>query len=340
MPTDRTISVSELNGKQKVAILVIALGQEHSVKLLRLLSEEEIEEITLEIANFKKINADLQEEILQEFYNLAVAQEYIMSGGVDYARTILNDAVGSSKADEIIGRLSSFLRVSPFDFLKHTDPKQLLTFISNEHPQTIALILSYLDPGDAAPVLGGLAPEVQVDVARRLANMDRCSPEVIREVERILEQKISSVMTTDIQQTGGVKVLVEVLNLVDRTTEKAIMESLEDSEPELADEVKRLMFVFEDIKMLDDRAIQAVLGQTDKKDLALSLKSVAEDVRSKCLKNMSQRAAQSLVEEMDFMGPVRLKDVEDAQQRIVAVIRRLEESGEIIIDRGGDNAMI
>ena len=263
-----------------------------------------------------------------------------MSGGVDYARTILNDAVGSNKADEIIGRLSSFLRVSPFDFLKHTDPKQLLTFISNEHPQTISLILSYLEPSDAAPVLGGLAPEVQVDVARRLANMDRCSPEVIREVERILEQKISSVMTTDIQQTGGVKSLVEVLNLVDRSTEKAIMESLEDSEPELADEVKRLMFVFEDIKMLDDRAIQAVLGQTDKKDLALALKSVAEDVRMKCMKNMSQRAAQALTEEMEFMGPVRLKDVEDAQQRIVAVIRRLEESGEIIIDRGGENAMI
>ena len=340
MTADRAISVSELNGKQKVAILVIALGQENSVKLLRLLGEEEIEEITLEIANFKKISPDMQEEILQEFYNLAIAQEYIMSGGVDYARTILNDAVGSNKADEIIGRLSSFLRVSPFDFLKHTDPKQLLTFISNEHPQTISLILSYLEPSDAAPVLGGLAPEVQVDVARRLANMDRCSPEVIREVERILEQKISSVMTTDIQQTGGVKSLVEVLNLVDRSTEKAIMESLEDSEPELADEVKRLMFVFEDIKMLDDRAIQAVLGQTDKKDLALALKSVAEDVRMKCMKNMSQRAAQALTEEMDFMGPVRLKDVEDAQQRIVAVIRRLEESGEIIIDRGGENAMI
>ena len=340
MTADRAISVSELNGKQKVAILVIALGQENSVKLLRLLGEEEIEEITLEIANFKKISPDMQEEILQEFYNLAIAQEYIMSGGVDYARTILNDAVGSNKADEIIGRLSSFLRVSTFDFLKHTDPKQLLTFISNEHPQTISLILSYLEPSDAAPVLGGLAPEVQVDVARRLANMDRCSPEVIREVERILEQKISSVMTTDIQQTGGVKSLVEVLNLVDRSTEKAIMESLEDSEPELADEVKRLMFVFEDIKMLDDRAIQAVLGQTDKKDLALALKSVAEDVRMKCMKNMSQRAAQALTEEMDFMGPVRLKDVEDAQQRIVAVIRRLEESGEIIIDRGGENAMI
>lgn len=340
MSPSKSISVADLSGKQKVAILVISLGQHHSVRLLKLLSEEEIEEITLEIANFKKIDSDLQEEILQEFYNMAVAQEYIMSGGVDYARSILNDAVGSNKADEIISRLSSFLRVSPFDFLKHTDSKQLLTFISNEHPQTIALILSYLDAGDAAPVLSGLTPEIQVDVARRLANMDRCSPEVIREVERILEQKISSVMTTDTQQTGGVKSLVEVLNLVDRATEKAIMESLEDSEPELADEVKRLMFVFEDIKMLDDRAIQAVLGQTDKKDLGLALKSVAEDVKTKCLKNMSQRAAQSLMEEMEFMGPVRLKDVEDAQQRIVAVIRRLEESGEIIIDRGGDNAMV
>ncbi len=277
----------------------------------------------------------MQDEILREFYNLALAQEYILQGGVDYARSVLRDAVGEEKAGEIIGRLSSFLRVTPFDFLKKTDPKQLLTFISNEHPQTIALILCYLDPEDAAPVVGGLPPEIQVDVARRIANMDRTSPEVIREVERVIEQKVSSVMTTEVTQSGGVKNLVEVLNLVDRATEKAIMENLEDSDPELADEIKRLMFVFEDIKLLDDRSVQTVLGQTDKKDLAMAIKGVAEDVREKVMRNMSKRAAASLQEEMDFMGPVRLKDVEDAQQRIVNVIRRLEESGEIIIERGG-----
>lgn len=277
----------------------------------------------------------MQDEILREFYNLALAQEYILQGGVDYARSVLKDAVGDEKASEIIGRLSSFLRVTPFDFLKKTDPKQLLTFIANEHPQTIALILCYLDPDDAAPVVSGLPPEVQVDVARRIANMDRTSPEVIREVERVIEQKVSAVMTTEVTQSGGVKNLVEVLNLVDRATEKAIMENLEDSDPELADEIKRLMFVFEDIKMLDDRSIQAVLGQTDKKDLAMALKGVGEEVREKIMKNMSKRAASSLQEDMDFMGPVRLKDVEDAQQRIVNVIRRLEESGDIIIERGG-----
>jgi len=337
---ERTISVADLTGKQKVAMLIISLGQETSVKLLKLLSEEEIEDITMEIANFKKVDPHLQEEILREFYNLAVAQEYIMQGGVDYARDILNSALGNDRADEIIGRLSSFLRVTPFDFLKHTDAKQLLSFIQNEHPQTIALIMSYLEPESAAPVLAGLPPEIQVDVAQRIANMDRTSPEVIREVERVLEQKVSAVMTTEIAQAGGVKNLVEVLNRVDRGTEKAIMENLEDSDPELADEIKRLMFVFEDIKILDDRAIQTVLGQADKKDLALALKSVSDDVKEKILRNMSKRAAASLQEDMDFMGPVRLKDVEDAQQRIVNIIRRLEDSGEIIVERGGEVTMV
>jgi flagellar motor switch protein FliG len=334
-----TASVMDLTGKQKVALLVISLGQQTSVKLLKLLTEDEIEEITLEIANFKKVDPAMQEEILREFYNLALAQEYIMQGGVDYARDVLRGAVGDGKADEIIGRLSSFLRVTPFDFLKRTDTKQLLNFISSEHPQTIALILCYLDPEDAAPVVGGLPPEVQVDVARRIANMDRTSPEVIREVERVIEQKVSAVMTTEVTQSGGVKSLVEVLNRVDRSTEKAIMENLEETDPELADEVKRLMFVFEDVKILDDRAIQAILSQAEKKDLALALKGVGDDVKEKIMKNMSKRAAGSLQEDMDFMGPVRLKDVEDAQQRIVGIIRRLEEAGEIIIERGGSQML-
>ena len=334
------LAVSDLTGRQKAAILIISLGQQISVKMLKLLSEEEIEEITLEIANFKKVDPDLQEEILREFYNLAIAQEYIMQGGVDFARGVLEDAVGAGRADEIIGRLSSFLRVTPFDFLKHTDAKQLLSFIQGEHPQTISLILSYLEPEAAAPVLAGLPPEVQVDVAQRIANMDRTSPEVIREVERVLEQKVSAVMTTEIVQAGGVKNLVEVLNRVDRSTEKAIMENLEDSDPELADEVKRLMFVFEDVRILDDRAVQTVLGQADKKDLALALKSVSDDVKDKVLRNMSKRAAASLQEDMEFMGPVRLKDVEDAQQRVVNIIRRLEDAGEIIIERGGEAQMV
>ncbi len=338
MATD--LSIEDLSGKQKVAILIISLGQATSVKLLKLMSEEEIEDITLEIANFKKIDPDLQEEILQEFYNLAVAQEYIMQGGVDYARNILQDALGEARADEIIGRLSSFLRVTPFDFLKHTDSKQLLTFIQGEHPQTIALILCYLDADGAAPVLAALPPEVQVDVSRRIAAMDRSSPEVVREVERVIEQKVSAVLTTEVEQTGGVKNLVEVLNLVDRGTEKSIMENLEDTDPELADEVKRLMFVFEDVLILDDRAIQTLLGQADKKDLALALKGVNEEVQDKLLRNLSKRASSALQEEMEFMGPVRLKDVEDAQQRIVNIIRRLEESGEIIIERGGESAMV
>jgi flagellar motor switch protein FliG len=334
------MTVAQLTGKQKVAMLIITLGHETSVKMLRLLTEDEIEEITLEIANFKKVDPDLQEEILREFYNLAMAQEYIMQGGVEYARGVLNEALGTGRAEDIIGRLSSFLRVTPFDFLKHTDAKQLLSFIQGEHPQTIALILAYLTPDISAGVLAGLPPETQVDVARRIATMDRSNPEVIREVERVLEQKVSAVMTTEIIQTGGVKNLVEVLNRVDRSTEKAIMESLEDNDPELADEVKRLMFVFEDVRMLDDRAIQTVLGQTDKKDLALALKAVGDEVKERILKNLSKRAGASLQEDMDFMGPVRLKDVEDAQQRIVNIIRRLEDSGEIVIERAGEASYV
>ncbi|MCH7472489.1 flagellar motor switch protein FliG [bacterium] len=334
------LSVIDLGGKQKVALLIISLGQEISVELLKLLNEDEIEEITLEIANFRKVDPALQDEILREFYNLALAQEYIMQGGVDYARQVLQGALGEERADEIVARLSSFLRVTPFDFLRKSDSKQLLSLIQGEHPQTIALILSYLEPDDAAPVLSGLPAEVQADVARRIANMDRSSPEVIREVERVIEQKVSAVLTTEVEEAGGVKNLVEVLNRVDRGTEKAIMESLEDTDPELAEEVKRLMFVFEDIKILDDRAIQTVLGQTDKKDIAMAMKSVGDEVKEKILKNMSKRASASLQEDMEFMGPVRLRDVEEAQQRIVNVIRRLEEAGEIIIERGGETTYV
>ncbi len=329
--------LDELTGKQKAAILVIALGQEASIKLLKHLSEEEIESITLEIASFRNVSSELQEKVFEEFYNLMIARDYLAQGGMEYARSLLDEALGSQKTDEILGKLSTFLRVAPFDFLKRTDKEQLISYIQTEHPQTISLILAFLEPKDAAELLSRLPQEIQPEVAQRLATMDRTSPEIVREVERVIEQKVSAVVTSELAVAGGVQDLVEVLSLVDRSTEKGIMESLEDRDPELADEIRRLMFVFEDIRTLDDRTVQRVLQEIpDKKDLAIALRGVSDDVKNKILRNMSKRAAATLQEDMDYMGPMRLKDVEDAQQRIVEVIRKLEESGDIIIERGGE----
>lgn len=330
-------TLDELTGKQKAAILVIALGQEASIKLLKHLSEEEIESITLEIASFRNVSSELQEKVFEEFYNLMIARDYLAQGGMEYARSLLDEALGSQKTDEILGKLSTFLRVAPFDFLKRTDKEQLISYIQTEHPQTISLILAFLEPKDAAELLSRLPQEIQPEVAQRLATMDRTSPEIVREVERVIEQKVSAVVTSELAVAGGVQDLVEVLSLVDRSTEKGIMESLEDRDPELADEIRRLMFVFEDIRTLDDRTVQRVLQEIpDKKDLAIALRGVSDDVKNKILRNMSKRAAATLQEDMDYMGPMRLKDVEDAQQRIVEVIRKLEESGDIIIERGGE----
>jgi len=241
---------------------------------------------------------------------------------------------------DIINRLTTSLQVRPFDFLRKTDPSQLLNFIQNEHPQTIALIMAYLDPDQAATVLGALAPEAQADVARRIAVMDRTSPDIIREVERVLERKLSALVTQDFTTAGGVKAIVEVLNRVDRTTEKSIIETLEVDNPELAEEIKRLMFVFEDIVQLDDRSLQMVLREVDQKDLSLALKATPAEVSEKVYKNMSKRAADMLREEIEFMGPVKIRDVEEAQQKIVNVIRALEDKGEIVVARGKGDEMI
>ncbi|HAA90237.1 MAG: Flagellar motor switch protein FliG [Thermoanaerobacterales bacterium 50_218] len=330
----------KLTGKQKAAILLISLGPELSAQVLKHMNEDEVEQLTLEIANIRKIPPEERDEVCQEFYQMCVAHEYITQGGIEYAKELLEKAFGPQKSAEIIARLTATLQVRPFDFIRKADPNQLLNFIQNEHPQTIALIIAYLDPEQAAAVLSALPPELQVDVARRVALMDRTSPEIIKEVERVLERKLSSVVLQDYTSAGGVKSLVEVLNRVDRATEKTIIESLEVQDPELAEEIKKLMFVFEDIVYLDDRAVQLVLREVDSHDLALALKGAGEEVRAKIEKNMSKRAAQILREDIEYMGPVRLRDVEDAQQRIVAVIRKLEEQGQIIISRGGREEII
>ena len=329
-----------ISGTQKAAILLIALGPEKSATIFKHLKEEEIEELTLEIANTRSVTPQVKEEIINEFYEVCLAQQYIAEGGINYAKELLEKALGAEKAMDVIGRLTASLQVKPFEFVRKTDPSQLLNFIQDEHPQTIALILSYLSPAQSALVLSALSPDRQADVVKRIAMMDRTSPDVIKEVERILESKLSNLVNQDYSIVGGVDAVVDILNTVDRGTEKHIMETLEIEEPEMADEIRKKMFVFEDILLLDDRAIQRVLRDVDNGDLAMALKGANEEVQNAIFNNMSKRLAVMIKEDMDFMGPVRMKDVEEAQQKIVNVIRKLEDSAEIVISRGGGDEII
>lgn len=331
----------DLNARQKAAALLVALGPETSGEILKHLgNNEDIEALTLEVANLGKLSHETTEEILEEFYHMIQANKYISSGGVQYARSLLSKALGAEKAEEILQRLSESLVALPFEFIRQADPTQVLNFIQAEHPQTIALILAYMKPQQAATVLSGLPHDMQTDVATRVAMMDRTNPAVLREVEKVLERKFSAVMSQDFTNAGGVKAVVEVLNRVDRGTERTILESLEEHNPDLADEIKKLMFVFEDITILDDRSIQRVMREVDSKELALALKGANEEVKSRIFKNMSERMGKMIRDELDYMGPVRVRDVEEVQQKIVATIRTLEERGEIIISRGGGDELL
>lgn len=329
-----------VNGLQKAAILMIALGPDKSAKIVQHLNESEIEQLTLEMANVRKISAEQRDSVVDEFHQMCMANDYIAQGGVDYARDVLERALGEQRAFEIITRLSSSLKMRPFDLVRRTDPKQLLSFIQGEHPQTIALIMTHLPPEKAATILSSLPHEKQADITRRIALMGRTSPDVLKEIEKILERKISSLAPTDYTSSGGIQSVVDILNRSDPGTLKVVMDALEMDDPELAEQVKRQMFVFEDIVMLDDRGIQLVLREVDSKDLALAIKGSNPEVGQKVMANMSSRASQMLKEDIEFMGPVRLRDVEEAQQRIVKIIRRLEESGAIVISRGGSDEII
>ena len=333
-------SDQKLSATSKVAILFITLGPEYSAKLFRHMDDSEIESVTLEIANHKQVSSEQKTAVISEFYQMMMVNDYISAGGLEYAHDLLEKALGAERAKVIMSRLTTKLQVKPFDFLKKTDPSQLLNFIQNEHPQTIALVMAYLEPDQAAIVMSGLTPDIQADVAKRIATMDRTSPDVIREIERVLERKLSALSTQDFTTAGGVQAIVEVLNRVDRNTEKTIIETLEVDNPELAEDIKRLMFVFEDIVMLDDRSLQMVLREVDTKDLSLAMKSAGQDVSDKIYKNMSKRAADMLREEIEYMGPVKIRDVEEAQQKVVNVIRTLEEKGEIVVSRGQGDEMI
>lgn len=329
-----------LTGKQKAAILMVTLGPELSANIYKHLREEEIEDLTLEIANIKRVEPQVRDEVLVEFKEIAKAQEYISTGGIEYARELLEKALGTGKAEEIIRRLTSSLQVRPFDFARRAEPAQLFNFIQGEHPQTISLIMAYLQPEQAAAILSSLSAEEQIEVAKRLATMDGTSPEVLSDVESVLEKRLASFINQESTSAGGLQSIVEILNRVDRSTEKIIMDGLDGLDPDLAENIRKRMFVFEDVAGLDDRAIQRVIREVESKDWALSLKGSNDIVQEKIFKNMSQRAASMLKEEIDYLGPVRLRDVEEAQQRIVAIIRKLEDAGEIVISRGGEDEII
>ena len=330
----------DMNSREKAAILMISLGPEVAANVYKHLTEEEMEWLTLQISSMKRIDPEEKLEVLEEFHELATAQNYITQGGIGFAKNVLEKALGEEKAMELIHRLTSTLQVRPFEFARKADPKQLLNFIQNEHPQTIALVLAHLDPGKSGQILSELPAEAQSDVARRIATMDRMNPEIISEVEQILERNLSQAGMQDYAQSGGIEAVVQVLNGVDRTTERTILDTLEIQDPELAEEIKKRMFVFEDIVTLDARAIQRIIREVSNEDLLLALKVSSDDVKEMVYRNMSQRMVESFKEDMEFMGPVRLRDVEEAQSRIVGIIRRLEDMGEIVGARGGGDDIV
>lgn len=337
----RSTSTGLLGGVEKAALFLIAIGPQLAARVFQHLRQEEVELLSLEIARKQQVPQALQDTVMHEFYQLAAAQTHIARGGIEYARTLLEKVLPVARAREVVDRLMASLKTRPFEFARKTDPSQLLSFIEGEHPQTVALVLAHLQPDQAAAVLSALPPERQVEVVRRIAQMDRTSPEILQEVEQVLERKVASLVSQDLTAAGGVESLVEVLNRVDRATERTIMESLSLQSPELAEEVKKRLFLFEDIVHLDDRAVQRVLRDVDlNRDLPLALKMASDQVKEKIFRNMSKRAGENVRESMEFLGPVRLRDVEEAQAKIVSVIRQLEEQEEITIGRGGKDEIL
>lgn len=332
---------NELTGIQKVGVLLVGLGPEVSVEIFKQLTETEIDLLTMELSNVRQLKNSQTEEVINEFYEMILAEDYMSKGGLDYARDILEKALGKDKALDTIGRLTSRLQVKPFNFARKADPKQILAVLQNEHSQTIALVLSYLDAKQSSQVLSALPPEKQAEVVRRIALMESTSPEVIHQVEQILERKLSATGSQDYTATGGVEAIVRVLSKVDRSTEKAILSELESDIPELVAEIKKRMFVFEDIVKLDISSIQRIIREVNDGDLTFALKVASEDVKNKIYKNMSSRRADVIREEIELMGPVKLKDVESAQTNIVSLIRSLEENGEIVVTRDeGDELVV
>lgn len=327
---------AELSGLKKAAILLLALDEDAATMLLKQMEARSVENVTREVAGMGNIGQETRDNVISEFYDMALAQRWASEGGLDYAKILLMQSMNPGDADKILQQISTQVRKTPFSFLQKAESSNLLTFIQDEHPQTIALIISHLPFYKASEILAGLAGPKQLEVVKRVANMDQTNPEVIHEVEAGLEARLSNMLGQTFEQIGGVETVAEMLNLVDRSTEKSIMEGLESDDPDLVEQIRRLMFVFEDINLVDDKGIQSVLKEVDNEELALALKTASEDLKDKIFTNMSERAATLIQEDMEYMGPVRVSDVESAQQRIVDIVRRLEDSGDIIISgRGG-----
>lgn len=337
LPTDP----GQLSGLTKAAILLLAVGPERAGKLLKQMDPEAVEEVTRELAALGPVPGDLQSSVVEEFYSITIASGYASEGGLDYAKQILMGSMDPKAAERVLAQIQTQVQKTPFAFLQRAESANLMTFIQDEHPQTIALILCHLPHHKAAEILGGLPMQKQVEVIKRMANMEQTNPEVIKEVEKGLESRLANMLVQSMEKAGGVPTVAEVLNLADRASEKAILEGLEAEDPDLVDQIRRLMFVFEDIMRVNDKGIQAVLKEVDNSELALALKTASGDLQGKILKNMSERAAALIKEDMEYMGPVRVADVEAAQQRIVDIVRRLEEAGEVVVQgRGGDSDLL
>ncbi|NCB39332.1 MAG: flagellar motor switch protein FliG [Erysipelotrichia bacterium] len=334
------MSTLEISGKSKAAILLIFLGPDTSGAILQSLSDNEIEALTIEIAKQRKITTEDKLAVLFEFEQMMMARKFYSEGGLEYAKHLLEKTVGPGKTLEILAKMGTSLQIQPFEAARTADPTQIATLIQNEHPQTVALILAYLQPAKSAVILQSMTPDTQVEIAKRLALMDRTSPEITKEIENYLEERLSSIIGQDFTSVGGIDSLIGVLNAVERATEKNIIETMEVQEPSLAEEVKKRLFVFEDVVLIDDRSLQRLLKDIDMKDLPVALKGATDEVKEKFFKNMSKRAAEMLKEEMTYMGPVRMRDVDQAQQRIVGIVKKLETAGEVVISRPGEEELI
>lgn len=332
---------ADLTGITKAAILLMTLDASIAGELLKKLAPEAVEEVTRELASLGRVPDDLRHAVVEEFYSISIASEYVNEGGLDYAKVLLKQSLDPTAADRVLQQIQTQVQKTPFSFLQKAESENLLTFIQEEHPQTIALIVCHLAHHKAAEILSGLPMQKQIEVIKRIANMEQTNPEVIREVEKGLESRLSNMLMQSMEKAGGIPTVAEILNLADRATEKSIMEGLEAEDPELVEEIRRLMFVFEDIKLVDDKGIQTIMKEVDNDELALALKTASSELQQKIFNNMSERAASLIKEDMQYMGPVRVSDVEQAQQRIVDVVRRLEDAGEIIISgRGGESELI
>ncbi len=332
---------AELDGITRAAVLLLAVGPDDAGLLLKQLSPDTVEAVTRELAGLGRVPPELSSAVVEEFYNITIASQYATEGNLEYAKQILSSSLDPKMADRVLQQIQTQVQKKPFSFLQRAESENVLTFIQEEHPQTIALILCHLPHHKAAEILVGLPMQKQLEVIKRIANMEQTNPDVIKEVEKGLESRLASMLSQSMEKAGGVPTVAEILNLADRSTEKTIMEGLESEDPDLVEQIRRLMFVFEDILLVNDKGIQAVLKEIDNDELALALKTASPELQAKIFSNMSERASTLIKEDMQYMGPVRVSDVEAAQQRIVDVVRRLEESGDVIIQgRGGDAELV